>query len=410
MKIVYLVHQFFPMHYTGTEKVVLNIASMMQKQGHSVKVITYSFYENSFYDKTIGDFFLKEFSFKNISIIAIKHKSYKQNQDINFGYQDDSLSKVSRDIIASENPNIVHAVHLMRMKELILSTISLNIPYIITLTDFWLICPKVILVNSQGDLCSGPGFGKICRNSCAEINNHAITERLKISRQILESAKLITAPSKFVANIIRNEFPGLAIKAIPHGLNYNMLIQKKEIHYNKKIITFCYAGSINPHKGIHVILEAFSKIKQINYLLKIYGTGDDNYLQQIKNKFRCKKIKFLGVFNENEIGNVLSKVDVVIISSIWYETYSLILHEAFACNIPVIASNVGVMAEKIIDNTNGFLFNIGDADHLQQVIEKIINNPEILNNIKKNIHKIYTPTVEQESYVYEKLYQAHGIK
>jgi len=49
MKIVYLVHQFYPEFYTGTEKFVLNLSGMVQKAGSRVKVITYSFYPDSFY-------------------------------------------------------------------------------------------------------------------------------------------------------------------------------------------------------------------------------------------------------------------------------------------------------------------------------------------------------------------------
>ena len=59
-----------------------------------------------------------------------------------------------------------------------------------------------------------------------------------------------------------------------------------------------------------------------------------------------------------------------------YENYPMTLHEALACNIPVIATNLGGMAEKIKDGFNGFLFNMGDSRHLQTVLEAIVNDPE----------------------------------
>jgi hypothetical protein len=54
VKIIYLIHQFYPEFYTGTEKFILNLASMMQKAGNKVKVVTYSFYEDSIYDQARG--------------------------------------------------------------------------------------------------------------------------------------------------------------------------------------------------------------------------------------------------------------------------------------------------------------------------------------------------------------------
>ena len=51
MKILYLVHQFYPEFQSGTEKVVLNNAFMAQQIGNKVKIITYSFYDDTFYEK-----------------------------------------------------------------------------------------------------------------------------------------------------------------------------------------------------------------------------------------------------------------------------------------------------------------------------------------------------------------------
>jgi len=50
----------------------------------------------------------------------------------------------------------------------------------------------------------------------------------------------------------------------------------------------------------------------------------------------------------------VKEIDVLIVPSIWYENYPLILHEALVCNVPVITSNIGGMAEKISDGFNGY--------------------------------------------------------
>jgi glycosyltransferase involved in cell wall biosynthesis len=94
----------------------------------------------------------------------------------------------------------------------------------------------------------------------------------------------------------------------------------------------------------------------------------------------------------------------MVIPSIWHETYSLVLHEALACNMPVIASSAGGMAEKIQDGVNGFAFKIGDVNRLAQIMSNIVENPEIINSLKENIRKLYIPCIEQEAFQYERLY------
>ncbi len=126
MKILYLIHQFYPMHYTGTEKVVLSIASMMRKMGHNVKVLTYSFYEESFYDNKEGDIIWKEFLYHGIDVLAFRHRTIPL--DINTRLRDTALAGVAEIMVAREKPDIVHVGHTMRVAELVFASIKLGTP------------------------------------------------------------------------------------------------------------------------------------------------------------------------------------------------------------------------------------------------------------------------------------------
>lgn len=72
MRILIGVHQFFPHHYTGTERYVLNISKQLQKMGHFVKVLTYSIIDNSNFLKGSKMLF-KEYVYEGVSVIALKH-------------------------------------------------------------------------------------------------------------------------------------------------------------------------------------------------------------------------------------------------------------------------------------------------------------------------------------------------
>ena len=116
-------------------------------------------------------------------------------------------------------------------------------------------------------------------------------------------------------------------------------------------------------------------------------------------------MEFCGLYSEDQTGEILSNVDVVVVPSLCYENYPMALHEALACNVPVVATNLGGIAEKIQDGVNGFLFNVGDSQQLQTVLERIVKDPSVLNPLKRNIDSMVIPGIEQEAYSYSRVYK-----
>ncbi|MDF1521090.1 MAG: glycosyltransferase [Brevefilum sp.] len=405
MKILFLTHQFFPEYQTGTERFVLNNALMAQKFGNKVKVVTYSYYENAFYDQEIHGILYKEFFYEGIPVLAFKFKRIPEN--INLVLENKNLSPFAKSVLEVEAPDIIHVGHSMRMHEFIWSAINLGIPYIITSTDFFLLCPKINLTPDKFSLCSGPKGGKACAKLCPELDRKFISRRLEAAEKILKNAKDIVAPSEFVAQIYKQEFPILSFEIIPHGIRYHFIKNNDRVYDKESKITFGYLGNLIYHKGVHVLLSAFKSIETKNSSLKIYGFGQQKFIKKLKEiSNNDKRVSFQGLFASEKLGNVLSDIDVLINPSISYETYSFTLHEALACDVPVIASNIGVMGEVIVNNFNGFTFSPGDALDLAHRMEEIIKNPAILNDLKQNIkNQITIPTIEQEAYAYTKLYK-----
>jgi len=410
MKILYLIHQFYPEWYTGTEKFVLGLAGMMQRNGHKVKVVTYSFYGHSFYDRNEGNILYKDYAYKGIPVTAF---TYTKNHDktlleaLDTGFINQDLKKVARYIIKNEQPDVVHVGHPMRVGELVRAAITLNIPYVLTLTDFWLLCPKVILSPTNGFLCAGPEGGEACRKFCPEFNLEFVSQRLGLAKNILSKAGSVISPSKFLGNVFKKEFGDLNVRVINHGIAQRHLEPNRSVYMQSGRLTFLYAGSLSPHKGVHIIIEAFNKIAAENISFKIYGSSSDKgYCNSLARMAKANpRIELCGVFPENDIGKIFSNVDVVVVPSLWYENYPLVLHEALASHVPVIASGIGGMAEKIKHGFNGLTFPMGDVAGLAEAIQSIVSNPAILNDMKINIRQSPIPTIEQEAYAYERIYR-----
>jgi glycosyltransferase involved in cell wall biosynthesis len=262
------------------------------------------------------------------------------------------------------------------------------------------------LAPTAGSLCSGPERGENCFKLCRELPTTFVKERLGMTTKIIRKASAVVAPSRFVARIFEREVDGLQVLINPHGIRQSNIKTNNRVYKTNDNIRFGYIGNLAIHKGAHVLVSAFAAINSLGASLKIFGNGQDAYTKKLAEMSGETDVKFMGAFQPQELSNVLDQIDVLVAPSICYETYSFVVHEALASEVPVIASNLGGMAEQIEDGINGFTFQAGDVQELQTKMQIIIVNPPLLNKIKEDIRLMtFVPNIEQESYRYNQIYQ-----
>lgn len=406
MKVLYLIHQFYPEYQSGTEKFIFNMAFMTQKSGHKVKVVTYGFYDRSFFDQEDKKIIWKEFIYKGIPVLAFQIK--EQPMDLHISLVDNTAYDFAKKIIKEEAPDMIHLGHPMRVHQFFKAAKELNVPVVTTLTDFFLICPRVILAPTRDSLCSGPEKGEACKRLCWGLGERFLVDRLNAGQEIVRSADVIVAPSKFLAQIFVNEIEGLRILVNNHGMRYVNIKESQKVYTQSSPIVFGFTGYIQYHKGVHLLIKAFSAIDNRDVKLVIYGPGDEGYLDQLfEIAHGDDRIEFKGPFSSEQLADIYQEIDVLVTPSICYESYSLVLHEALASNVPVIASDLGGLTEKIKNGENGLIFIPGDVDDLRDKMALILNDREVLNRYKKNIKsELSIPNVEQEAYWYLRIYRS----
>ena len=83
-------------------------------------------------------------------------------------------------------------------------------------------------------------------------------------------------------------------------------------------------------------------------------------------------IHFLGAFPHSRLGEVFSGIDILVVPSQWHENNPRVIQESFASKTPVIASDVGGIAEFVKHGVNGLLFQRDQAKELTQKIEQVV--------------------------------------
>jgi len=404
MNILYAVHQFFPKHYTGTERFVLNLSRQMQRMGHRVKVLTYGITETEGFTKTVHKFLVKEYTYQGIDVISIRHKEIPS--DVSFTIFDPDYEQVLEESVFTEEFDILHIAHPMRVGQVLKVADELGIPSVVTLTDFWLFCPRGIAVTSTGKMCSDPEKGSKCIRECYGYGwKDKILKRFNESVEFLKRVDVVVSPTKFLAGIFKQVY-GIDVRVIRHGIDYTTV--KPNRRYKKKgdTVVFGYIGTVLPHKGAHIICEALKLIENENIRVKIYGHyfhEVEYYRNLVKEAQKDRRIELLGEYKDEELSRIMNEVDCTIVPSIWWENSPLTVLTSLAYKVPVITINIGGAAELVKDGVNGFNFNIGDPDSLANILERIANNPEILNRIRENV--VRPPRIEEEAFKYEKIYK-----
>lgn len=179
-------------------------------------------------------------------------------------------------------------------------------------------------------------------------------------------------------------------KVINHPLDNKIIARAKEIvHYiNDKFIkrdrlNLLFVGGLDRahyFKGVEILLNSLVVVNPKKWRLKIVGDGDLRpYYEALAERLKLnEQVEFSGKLNETELIRAFQSADLFILPSInGNEAFGLVLVEALACGVPVIASNLPGVRRVFTDHIEGLLFEPGDSEDLKKKLEFIFNNEEV---------------------------------
>jgi len=146
-------------------------------------------------------------------------------------------------------------------------------------------------------------------------------------------------------------------------------IQHKEKKYPRR---FIFTGRLVEIKGIKILLEAWKTITdKKEWKLTIIGSGNLESLIQHYEDIELKQF-----LSQSEIGKIMEDSGCALVPSL-YEPWGLVLHEAAAAGLPVIATrNCGAAYQFVVNKYNGYLIDEGDVASLRDAMLKIINSSD----------------------------------
>ena len=153
-----------------------------------------------------------------------------------------------------------------------------------------------------------------------------------------------------------------------------------------------FVGRLSGEKGIKVLTDAWKRLPHIP--IRVAGDGP------LADTKWPDGVTWLGPQQHEQIYGLMRDASVVVVPSVGYEIGPLTVLEAFACGTPVIASDLGSMAEAIQPRYNGLLFKPGDAEDLARQVRWAFDHPEELRAMRANARREY-----EEKYTAERNYK-----
>lgn len=409
MRILFVVHQFFPEHASGTEQVTLGLARMMQKAGHHVRVLACSVRPE--FQATYRGSDLKnalDTVHQGVPITFLPRALLPHTADLSLEPAAEMIPEVAR-WLQDQRFDLLHVMHCMRMTTVIHAARKVGIPYLHTLTDFYLPCFRVNLVNIDQVPCAGPVGGKRCGKDCnvPPWSENSLIARHEAAHQILSEAAYRVAPSNHVASRYRDAFPELDVQVIPHGLDLlRWLGFPRRDETPAPDLRLAFVGSIVPQKGLATLLKALSRLPSARLKLAIAGAfgPDAAYESEVRALMaQDDRVEFLGPLDQEGVGNLLTRSDLLCLPSTVPESYSLILHEAAATGVPALVSNLGAQADFVNHSRAGLAIAPSDIEAWASAVQSIVDGSQSIAGWKKVLP--LPMRIEEEAFLYESLYR-----
>lgn len=298
-------------------------------------------------------------------------------------------------IIKEHKPDICHVHNTLTLitPSVYYACKEMGVPVVQTLHNYRLMCSNAYLFRN----------GKVCEECIGKSLYHSVkygcyrNSRLQtfvLARTIEWNKKQGTWNNLIEVFIALTEFSKQ--KFIEGGIQENKIFVKPNFLFEdpgyseKNEGYFLFAGRLDITKGFNVLVKAAEKLPNLKF--KVAGDGIlRSNLDGVLN------IEYLGQLNRNDLILELKESSAFIFPSVLYENMPMTIIESFACGKPVIASNLGAMAELIENGKTGLLFEPGNVDDLVKKILWAKNNPEKMKKMGLNARKEF-----EEKYTAEK--------
>jgi glycosyltransferase involved in cell wall biosynthesis len=382
MRILLVVHGWPPEEPSGTELYAAGLARALAAQGHDVAVFAGS------HTATAPLHELRDEEGVEVERFA------RPRARVRLRYDDAETADAFLAALDRFRPDVVHVMHLLGLTMPLVQLVrARGIRVVVTAWDHWFLCPEVQPYRPSSHPLHGERWGLNCfvhaelarpkrlasmllEGSLLErARTHA--ERARVVRAELAAADLLIAPSHYLAGRLAQ------LGAQPTVLDHPVgAIGAAGRGPRERAVEVGFLGPLVPGKGADLVVRAFRGVRARSAGLVLRGPAPlPRYAARLR-RLADARTRFGPPVAHGEVASFFAGIDLLVVPSRLHETFSFVVREAFASGVPVLAADVGALAEAVTPGANGDLFRAGSARDLRAKLRPLLEQPGALAELR----------------------------
>lgn len=291
--------------------------------------------------------------------------------------------------IRQKRPDIVHVHNFFPQlsPSIFYACKNEGVPCVLTLHNFRILCPTCFLYSDEKIRerslhapCWWTVPRKVYRNSFA--GTLVLSTMVELHKRIgtwCNNVDCFIALTAFA----KGKFVEGGLPAERIAVKGNSVAEPPFIYSDGNRNGALFVGRLSEEKGVITLLDAW---KDLNYPLTIIGTGP---LVKHVQSYASDNIRVVGHLPRDEVFKEMTKARFLVLPSLWYEMFPVVAIEAFACRLPIIASNLGSLRELIGEFETGLNFQVGSHRDLAKKVYWAISHTNEMRQFGLNARRKY---------------------
>ena len=408
MRILFILHQFFPAGKGWNDDFALSQARAAQRAGHSARILVCSF------DGPLSGNQLPhelpqavQTVYEGVPVILMPQIALSAD-DKHASMEEERLTVRLSTWMQDQEFDLVHFLHPMRTVFALRAAHRCGLPIVVSLLDFSPLCPWTTMLDVDRRPCPGPLGGDRCAKHCLRPPWTAagLKKRAAVAQELLTIARVRVCPSPYAANRYRETYPNLDFTVVPRGLDLHCFFPpKKGVTAAENIdLTLGYLGDAMPQQGLTTLLRALASLPEARLRLVVISDtlGRENEGWQLI--AADPRVQLITDMSPQEVARLLPSMDLLCLPLEEVAACTRVLDLAAAAGVPVLVADLGAPGEWMAQHGCGLLLPPGESGAWAKAIGEIVSRPEQIDAWRA---KLPLPLrIEEETFFYDTLYRS----
>jgi glycosyltransferase involved in cell wall biosynthesis len=411
VRLIQVISEYFPPiddSCGGTQAHLRDLAAALKARGHELEIFT------ALRGSEFPEHALTAIEWQGIDVMRVTN-NFQDVERFEMLYASPHIEARFRAFLWGKKPDLVHFHHLTRLSTTLIDVCAeLGIPTVVTLHDFWLVCLRGqryhpvthevcdVLDRERCLACLHPLWPTLLPLDASGAPDapadpyaqragwYTLKRWEQAVKATLARCDLLISPAAFH----RDRFvewgadPARCV-VVEHGLDTRFL--RAAPRRTRPVQTIGYVGNVIPPKGVHVLVEAFHRLGRADLELQVHGNlnayhGRTDYAERLRGA-PGRAVRLRGAYSYADLPKILAGLDVLVVPSIWWETFGLTAREGALAGVPVVVADVGGLHD-VVKSGLALGFRAGDAEDLARVLRRLIEDKALRAEMGRKAHLV----------------------